>query len=294
MRIEDDLLPLDADALRRWPLPEVPGDADKELRGRTLIVAGGREIAGAAVLAATAALRAGAGKVLIATVAPVATAMALAVPEARVVALPETSAGGISMDAVPLLEDCVHDVDAVLAGPGLVDEPATSALVEWLLSALGDTPVVVDALAMKVLGRIARFEGRAVLTPHAGEMAGLIECSKEQVQSDAARCAREAARDWHAVVALKGAVTTIASPEGRGWRHEGGEPGLATSGSGDVLAGLITGLLARGAPPDQAACWGVVLHAMSGAALSQRMGPVGYLARELPQEIPALMRDLQP
>ena len=294
MRAQDEWVQLDAAALRRWPLPEVPENADKELRGRTLIVAGSREIAGAAVLAATAAFRAGAGKVLIATVAPMANAIAIAVPEARVVALPETSAGGISMDSVALLEDCAHDVDAVLTGPGMVDEAATSQLVEWLLAAVGDTPVVVDALAMKVLDRVGRFAGQVVLTPHAGEMAGLLKRPKDQVQANAASCAREAARDWRAVVALKGAVTTIAAPDGHGWRHEGGEPGLASSGSGDVLAGLITGLLARGAPVEQAASWSVVLHAMAGAALGQRMGPVGYLARELPREIPALLRDLQP
>ena len=294
MRRDDDWLPLDAAALRRWPLPAVPEDADKEVRGSTLILAGSREIAGAAVLAANAALRAGAGKVLIATVAPIATAIAITVPEARVVALPETGTGGISMDAVPILEDCVHGIDAVLAGPGMVDEAATSALLEWLLSALGETPVVVDALAMKVLDRIGRFRGHVVLTPHAGEMAGLLKRPKDRVQADSASCAREAAHDWHAVVALKGAVTMIAAPDGQGWRHEGSEPGLAISGSGDVLAGLITGLLARGAPAEQAAAWGVVLHAMSGAALRKRVGPVGYLARELPGEIPALLRDLQP
>jgi NAD(P)H-hydrate repair Nnr-like enzyme with NAD(P)H-hydrate dehydratase domain len=104
----------------------------------------------------------------------------------------------------------------------------------------------------------------------------------------------QAARNWNAVVALKGATTFIASPRGQVWRHSGGQPGLATSGSGDVLAGVIAGLAAQGAPLEQAGAWGVVLHAMAGARLARKLGPLGYLARELAGEIPALMKALRP
>jgi NAD(P)H-hydrate repair Nnr-like enzyme with NAD(P)H-hydrate dehydratase domain len=93
-------------------------------------------------------------------------------------------------------------------------------------------------------------------------------------------------------VALKGAETWIATPQGRCWRHAGGNVGLATSGSGDVLAGLIAGLLARGAPPEQAAAWGIALHARAGRRLCERLGPLGLLARELAAEVPALMHAL--
>jgi len=116
--------------------------------------------------------------------------------------------------------------------------------------------------------------------------------TKEEVCNDPERTARAAAERWNAVVALKGATTFIASPQGRAWRHDGGCVGLATSGSGDTLAGIVTGLAARGAPLEQAAVWGVALHARAGDALTARLGPLGYLASEMPGEIPRLMHQL--
>ena len=128
-----------------------------------------------------------------------------------------------------------------------------------------------------------------ILTPHAGEMAGLTGVSKAHVEADPLGAAREAAQALGAVVAVKGQRTFIAAPDGRGWRHEGHAVGLATSGSGDVLAGVIAGLLARDASPEQAALWGVFLHQQAGQRLSERVGPLGFLARELAGEIPGLL-----
>lgn len=284
---------LDAGLLRRWPLPEVPADADKEARGRVLVIAGSREIPGAALLAATGALRAGAGKLVIATAASVAQGMALAVPEARVIALPETAAGSFAPGAARLLEDSAQHTGAALVGPGLMDPAGTCDFVADLLPLLRDVPVVLDALAMDVMRGHRRFEQQLLLTPHAGEMAHLRGDSKAGVGEAPEQAVVAAARDWGATVALKGASTLIATPRGGRWRHDGGHPGLATSGSGDVLAGLIAGLAAQQVPLDQACAWGVVLHAMAGAALGRRIGPLGFLARELPGEIPALLRRLQ-
>lgn len=131
-----------------------------------------------------------------------------------------------------------------------------------------------------------------LLTPHAGERAHLSGADKSSVSANPHRAAKAAARRWNAVVALKGASTFIAVPNGRVWRHDGGNVGLAISGSGDVLAGLIAGLAARGASLEQAAAWGVALHARAGEQLAVRFGPLGYLARELPAAIPALMHAL--
>jgi ADP-dependent NAD(P)H-hydrate dehydratase len=273
---------IDLHALRRWPLPELSEDADKEARGRILLVAGSREIPGAAVLAATAALRAGAGKLAIATGASVATQMAFAMPEARVIALPETAAGGFDPAAAPLLEQPLRAAHAVVIGPGLMDAQASCAFVAALLPWLREQCVVLDALGMDAVRSAGRFAQPVLLTPHAGEMAHLTGASKEQVLADPVPAAREAAARWNAVVALKGPLTVIASPRGRLWVHEGGNCGLATSGSGDTLAGAIGGLAARGASLEQACAWGVVLHAQAGDRLAQRRGPVGYLARELP------------
>jgi len=289
----DDGRTLDLQALRRWPLPPLPEEADKEVRGRVVVIAGSREIPGAAVLAGTAALRAGAGKLLIATAASVAVPMALRMPEARVIGLPETADGGFHLDGVALLGESLRSASAVVIGPGMMDEEATCRFVTALLPALKDCSVVLDASAMDVVGSQDRFDAKVLLTPHAGEMAHLTGQSKEHIQAEPHAVARAAAQGWNALVALKGATTWIASPDGTLWRHEGGRSGLGTSGSGDTLAGVIGGLAARGAPLAQAAAWGVVLHAQAGARLSDRLGPVGFLARELPQEMLAVLTSLQ-
>jgi ADP-dependent NAD(P)H-hydrate dehydratase len=128
-----------------------------------------------------------------------------------------------------------------------------------------------------------------LVTPHAGEMAHLTGIAKDAICAAPDRHALDAALRWNAVVALKGARTVIAAPGGERWQHEGGNVGLATSGSGDVLAGVIAGLAARGAALAQAAAWGVALHARAGERLAERLGKLGYLARELCDCIPALL-----
>ena len=285
--------PLNADALRAWPLPSLSDDADKEVRGQVLVIAGSREIPGAAVLAATAALRAGAGKLVIATAASVAQQMAFSMPEARVVALPETPQGGFDISGVAMLEACLAAARATVIGPGLMDEEATCRFVEAVLPQLAGRPVVLDAMAMDVLAQRERFDDPVLLTPHAGEMAHLTGASKDAIQADPQAAVQNAARRWNAVVALKGASTLIAAPQGDTWLHDGGNAGLATSGSGDTLAGAIAGLAARGATLEQACAWGVVLHAQAGNKLAGRMGAIGYLARELPAEIMKAMNELQ-
>ncbi|HWI84619.1 NAD(P)H-hydrate dehydratase [Ramlibacter sp.] len=284
---------LDPRLLRRWPLPTLAPDADKEERGRVLIVAGSREIPGAALLAGIAALRAGAGKLVIATAASVAKSLALALPEARVIALPETGAGSFAPEGLELVAESARHTRTALLGPGLMDAAGTCRFLEDLLPLLAHAPVILDALAMDLVRRQRRFAQPVLLTPHAGEMAHLTGDDKDGVLGEPEAAVVDAAQRWHAVVALKGATTLIATPLGQGWRHESSHPGLATSGSGDVLAGVIAGLAAQQPPLEQACAWGVVLHAQAGAALGRRMGPVGYLARELPAEIPAQLSRLQ-
>lgn len=285
---------IDDALLRRWPLPRAAPDGDKEDRGRVLVIAGSAEMPGAAIVAGVAALRAGAGKLVIATARSAAQTVAGSVPEARVLALPETSDGGPSMQALPLLQPLAGRVAAVLIGPGMVGPEVTLALVQSLLPMLREVPVVLDALAMDCVRSARRFSQPVLLTPHAGEMAHLTGEEKEDLKEDCLATARRGAAAWNAVVALKGATSVVARPDGAAWSHRLEVPGLGTSGSGDVLAGLITGLVARGAPLEQAAAWGVALHARAGQALERRTGPLGYLARELSGEVPALMRALEP
>jgi ADP-dependent NAD(P)H-hydrate dehydratase len=298
MDAHSDVVELVDKVLHQWSLPMPSGDGDKEARGRVLIVAGSPEMPGAAILAATAAMRAGAGKLTVATVASIASSVAVALPEARVIALPETSAGAIDTAAVDILGPLAEAFDAVLIGPGMQDEIATAHFVRALIPRLAQTKIILDAYAMTAITDLGADESSSVrasnilLTPHAGEMAHLRGIDKDTVVAQPDVFAREATQLWCTSIVLKGAVTFIATPDGCLWRHEGGGVGLASSGSGDVLAGIIAGLAARGAELAQAGVWGVVLHARAGQQLAARFGPLGYLAREIAVEIPALMRAL--
>ncbi len=273
---------IDEALLHGWPLPQ-PGEGSKEQRGGIFVVAGAPQMPGAAVLAATAALRAGAGKLQVGTCASVAAHVAIAVPEALVVALDETPSGAISPASAAQIAERANRAGALVIGPGLVDQFTSAALIAAVSAAL-DVPAVIDAAALACFaehpGAIARLGGRAVLTPHAGEMAAMLDRPRDEIEADQEKFAREAARRFGAVVALKGAQTFIAAPDGTLYRNARGDVGLATSGSGDVLAGIVGGLLARGAEPMQAAVWGVYLHARAGQALSERIG-LGFLAREI-------------
>ena len=289
--------------LRRWALP-VPGtDGDKEDRGRVLVVGGSHQMPGAVILAAIAALRAGAGKLTIATAARVAPMVAQAVCESRVIGLAETGSGSFTRASARSLPD---DSSAVLIGPGMEGDARNCAFVAAVLERLRGAKVVLDAGAMDVIGalpprgvarsgvvsRAAPSSSPMLLTPHAGELAHLSGSDKSRILSDPEAAVLDAARRWNAVVALKGATTFIGAPDGSLWRHEGGNIGLATSGSGDVLSGLIAGFAARGATIEQASAWGVALHAHAGSALATRVGTLGYLARELAGEVPTIMQAL--
>jgi len=284
---------VDTALLHAWPLPEPDAAGDKEARGRTVVIAGSREMPGSAWLAAVAALRAGAGKLVVVTAGSVSSGLALKLPEARVIGLPETAAGGLVAEGRDELTEVLERADAVLIGPGLQDAVATVRLVGEVLACLAerdDVYVVLDAAAMEAA--TDRFALPVLLTPHAGEMARLSGIDKNTVCRNAALLARQTAQKRNAVVALKGATTWVAAPDGRLWRHDGGNVGLATAGSGDTLAGITCGLAARGASLEQAAVWGVALHARAGDALARRLGPLGYMASELLAEVPALMHDL--
>ena len=252
--------------LRRWPLPRAEEGDDKHDRGTVLVVGGAVSTPGAPLLAGLGALRAGAGRLQVATVPETAVALAVALPEAMVVGLEHPG------------EVDVSDADAVLVGPGLLDaEP----VLKGVRARLGDVPLVVDARA---LGCLDGPVPGGVLTPNAGELEHL------GAAGDIADMALAVARERQAAVATHG---WVASPDGQLWRLEIGGVGLGTSGSGDVLAGIVTGLLARGAEPAQAACWGSYLHAAAGDRLAAVHGRVGYLARELLDEVPALMASLE-
>lgn len=285
--------PLDRGLLRRLPLPHHPDDSDKEARGRLLVIAGSRELAGAALLAGTGGLRAGAGKLQLATGASVAPALAVALPEARVVGCPETEDGCIATAAIEPLLEWAAEAQAILVGCGLQHGPPLEALLDALLASGLDRPLILDAAVLGSLAPRARtlraWRGGAILLPHSREMASLLECEPEEVEADPLAAARRAAEGFGCVAVIKGQYSYIVAPDGRAFRFEGGGVGLATSGSGDALAGIVGGLCARGADPLTAALWGIHLHGEAGRVLAGRVGRIGFLARELLDEVPRLM-----
>lgn len=261
-----------------------------------LIVGGSNEIPGAVVLAGIAALRAGAGKLQIASTHTVAPLIGVSVPEAMCIGLDETSGGAIRRQSLAKVLEHANRTHATLIGPGMTDEKETARLVTMFVDRVNGPALVLDAGALVGMAESAeslhRLGGNVVLTPHSGEMAAMMGKEKKLIDADPGAAALEAARVFHSVVALKGTSTLIATPAGEIYRYDGGDVGLATSGSGDTLAGIVAGLLARGASPLHSATWGVFLHGAAGNVLAKKMGRTGFLARELLDEIPAIMNRL--
>jgi hydroxyethylthiazole kinase-like uncharacterized protein yjeF len=263
--------PLDRQALENHPLPPVR-DGDKDSKGRILIIAGSREVPGAAFLCATAAMRAGAGKLQIATEESVAAQIGVAMPEAMVVAL----------------SDAKFEADAIVAGPGMSNDEDCERLARDLLAT--DAALALDAALLHAMKPPTTARGSLpILLPHSGELASLLDCDEEEVERDPIACGLRAAERYRSIVLVKGVTSHVVTPAGDCWTYEGGAPGLGVSGSGDVLAGIVGGLLARGAEPLNALLWSVWLHGEAGVSLAKKIGPIGFLAREIADEIPALL-----
>lgn len=281
--------------LARHPLPEPSASADKDDRGTVLVVGGAVEVPGAVVLAGIGALRAGAGRLQMATCRDVVPQIGAIVPEALVAPLEQTADGGIAARAADEIVRRAQKAKVLLLGPGMMENDDVVPIVRRVLSDLPDIPIALDAAALGALrtaadaARARPTAGMLVLTPHAGELASMLGIDRSDVAPNARALAERTARELRAVVVLKGATTVIACGGEQTCCYDAGDVGLATSGSGDTLAGVITGLLARGAAPMVAACWGVWLHGAAGNALARRIGRIGFLARELLDEIPRVM-----
>ena len=275
--------------LHQHPLPS-PKAEDKNDRGRILVVAGCKEVPGAALLSALGAMRAGAGKLQMATSQGAATALGVSIPEARIVAVPEGRDGGLARSAAATIGALAQKMDAVVAGPGLAPGKANWRVVAALCDS--GAPLVLDAELLRVLPdcrQLVAAAGEPILLPHSGELAALLGVNEAQVERDPLAAGRECARRYAAVTLVKGSRSHIVTPDGRVWLYSGGSPGLGVSGSGDVLAGVVGGLRARGADALTALLWGVWLHGEAGARLGKACGHAGFLARELPGEIPFIL-----
>ena len=290
---------IDARLLRRWPLPRPDTARGKDGRGSLLIVGGCQQVPGAVVLAGVAALRVGLGRLQIATAADVAPAVGVSLPEARVSGLRQRPNGEIHATGCRVLRSDLEGKDALLIGPGMgpQGEGAAQALLrQWIRDGMRG-PAVLDAGALGALRGPARPPAASsglVVTPHPGEMARLWDVDPAAVRRRPLEIARQAAAQLGAVVVLKGEATFVVTPDGDAFVNDAGTGGLGTSGSGDVLSGVLAGLCARGATAAQAAVWAVFVHAKAGERLARRIAPLGFLARELLDELPALLQRLAP
>lgn len=291
-----DWLPLDSDWLRANPLPSPDPHADKNARGRVFAIGGCARVPGGLILTAEAALRAGAGKVQAAMGRGSALAVGIAMPEIAVFPVDEDEAGEIRCLDADILAGIAR-CDALIVGPAMGGDETAGRIVDQVLDGPCDAvELILDAAALMLLPSRARglaARGKpALLTPHIGEMAAMLGCDADEIERDRPSAVRRAAEAFGAVVVLKGSTSLIAAPDSPLFAYAGGGVGLATGGSGDVLAGIAAGLSARGATPLEAALWAVWLHGEAGRRCAEQIGPIGFLARELLAHVPGLMRAL--
>ena len=283
---------VDAAWLSDHPLPVHGEGMDKNNRGSVLIIGGSRKVPGGLRLTAEAAFCAGAGKVQMATVESIALSLGMAVPEAGVIALSETEGGEIDAAIEDRLNEALAKSDCMVLGPAMTDKDGAGALVDSVLGAekLPDFLILDAAAIFAARDRekaFANYSGDLIITANEDELAALLD---RDVDREPKQSVREIAKRFSAIAMLKRSDTLIASPAGELLRYPGGGVGLATGGSGDVLAGILAALLARGQEPLAAAAWAVWLHGEAGRRLSEQLGPIGLLARELPALVPGLMR----
>ena len=265
-------------------LPRRTRDVHKYSVGKVLVIGGSRQYTGAPAYAALAALRSGAGAVVLAVPSGVRQAIASRTRDVLLHALPETQDGTIARSGLDELTERMAWADAVVIGPGLGRNAETDELVREVFSVC-PVPLLVDADGLTALcNRSAREWGRpaaTILTPHSGELARLLGTSAGDIEADRLHTALRSARRFASILVLKGASTLSVAPGGTAIVNTTGNPGMATIGTGDVLAGVIGGLAAQGMPAHEAASAGVYLHGRAGDLAAQRFGQRSLLASDL-------------
>src|SRR5256714_10134235 len=278
-------------------IPQRPKDAHKGTFGTAVVLAGSLGLTGAAFLSSTAAARTGAGLVRLLVADTIYPILAAKCTEVMATPVQEVAPGAIGHAAYDSVLRQLATAEAGIIGPGLGRDSSTWRLVVDL--ALHATcPLVIDADGLNALADSQRSRGKLgknrVLTPHPGELARLTGKTADSINADRAAAARKAAKEWGAVVVLKGAHSIVAHPDGRTSEDPHEVPALASGGTGDVLSGIIGGLIAQGSEPYSAAVTGVYLHAAAGRRISERLGDSGLLASDLLLVIPPVMNVLRP
>ena len=277
-------------------LPPRPPDMHKGEAGRVFLLAGSVGLSGAAALCTVGALRVGAGLVTVGIPKSLHNPMVEKLTEAMLKILPETKEGSLSLQGLPEIVSTSEQMDAVAIGPGLSQHPQTKALVRQLLPRI-NKPLVLDADGLNALAEdmtvLKKLLLPVILTPHPGEMGRLIRQSAEDVQRDRERTARSFATQSRVVVVLKGHGTVVASFDGSVYVNDTGNPGMASGGFGDVLTGMIAGLLGQKLSLFDAARLGVYLHGLAGDLAAAERGQIGLLASDLADRIPLAIRQYQ-
>ncbi len=264
--------------------------------GHVLVIAGSVGKTGAAALTSQAAQRVGAGLVTLAVPRSLNDILEVKLTEVMTEPLPETEARTIGLEALDRLLRLAEGKSAVAVGPGLGSHPSTRELVRKLLSSLA-LPVVLDADGINALAgqadQLAQAAGSLILTPHPGELSRLLGVARQEVLEKRIPMVQEVASRLNVTLVLKMAHTVIASPKGDAVIVPTGNPGMATGGTGDVLTGLITGLLAQGAETRLAAQAGAYVHGLAGDLATERLGPEAMLAGDLLECVPAAIRQVK-
>ncbi len=281
----------------RTGLPVRTIAAHKQSVGKIFVVAGSKGLTGAALLCSQSAMKAGAGAVVLGIPSSVFPAVSRRTLEVMPFELPSTPEGSVASSAMKAVEQKMKWADVVLIGPGLSQNTETQKVIQGIISASSRT-LVIDADGLNALARnLAILRKRkceaVILTPHLGEFSRLVSLPGEEIERNKIVIARSFARKHDVVLVLKGAPTIIAVPNGDVYVNPTGNAGMATAGSGDVLAGVIAALVGQHNMPAQAAINGVYVHGSSGDLARDQIGEMGMLASDIMKRIPIVLQKLQ-
>jgi hydroxyethylthiazole kinase-like uncharacterized protein yjeF len=286
-------------------LPERSPQANKGNFGKVLVLAGSINYIGAPYLACSGAMRVGAGLVTLAATRQLQSILANKLTEVTYMPLPDSRPWLIAREAIPALFRQFEQYNVLLMGCGMGQNESVVKLIRSILlshpkakKAKPKLPsLVLDADALNALALVPKWwdlmPEDAVLTPHPGEMARLTGMTVDEVQLDRLELTKKMAGEWHKTIVLKGAYTVIAAPDGRSQISHVANAGLASAGTGDVLAGVIAGLLAQGLSLFDAAAAGVYIHGMAGEVVKERLGDAGMVASDLLPELPLVIKQLK-
>jgi NAD(P)H-hydrate epimerase len=285
---------LKKELIQSYLTPRLP-DAHKGTTGHLLVVAGSRGKTGAAAMTTISALRSGAGLVTLGIAETLNLVLESRVLEAMTAPLPETQPGVLGESAYDRIINLMEGKKCLAIGPGLGQAEDTQNLVRQIIK-FSTIPLVIDADGLNSLAGKAQILGKArapvILTPHPGEMARLLGTGVDAVQQDRIKCARNMATGLNVHLILKGAGTVIAHPDGRVFINPSGNAGMASGGMGDVLTGIIAGLIVQGLSPENACQAGVYLHGAAADSLAETIGPYGYLAGDVMNAIPGEIKKI--